>query len=164
MSEKPAPDETATWQRRLASEANNRAWSLAEAESRTPEEDEDMLQAAHAAMYLWKIVGNANSRAHAAQLVAHAYALLRLPNPARHYLAKSKPYFFGSRVEPWEVALAHAVEANVAAAANDHDAHREHYARASALVAAIPDPEERDILNATMKVVPVPQGGAASAA
>jgi hypothetical protein len=94
MDEKPTPEETARWQRRLASQANNRAWTLAEAESRTPEEDEDMLQAAHAAMHFWKIIGNDNNRAHAAQLVAHAYAQLGLPGPAAHYLAKAQPVFF----------------------------------------------------------------------
>ena len=51
MSDPPSPEETASWQKRLASQANNRAWGLAESTSRSPEEDEEMLQAAHAAMY-----------------------------------------------------------------------------------------------------------------
>jgi len=50
MSETPSRNEAAIWQRRLASQANNRAWTLSESLSRTPEEDEEMLQAAHAAM------------------------------------------------------------------------------------------------------------------
>ena len=50
MAEKPAAEDVALWQRRLASQANNRAWSLAEMLHRSPEEDEEMLQAAHAAM------------------------------------------------------------------------------------------------------------------
>ena len=44
---KPTPEETAIWQKRLASQANNRAWTLADQSSRTPEEDEQLLQAAH---------------------------------------------------------------------------------------------------------------------
>jgi len=156
MDEKPTPEETARWQRRLASQANNRAWTLAEAESRTPEEDEEMLQAAHAAMHLWKMVGNDKNRAHAAQLVAHVYALLDLPGPAAHYLAKSHPIFFGDGAEAWEIALAHAVAANVAAAAKDVAAHRDHYVRAFEKVAALPDPEDRKILEATLRVLPAP--------
>jgi hypothetical protein len=46
----------ALWPRRLAAQANNRAWRLSESTSRTPHEDEEMLQAAHAAMHFWKIV------------------------------------------------------------------------------------------------------------
>jgi hypothetical protein len=156
MDEKPTPEETARWQRRLASQANNRAWTLAEAETRTAEEDEEMLQAAHAAMHFWKIVGNEKNRAHAAQLVAHAYALLGLPGPAAHYLAKSQPVFFADGAEAWEAALAHAVAANVAAAQKDAAAHQEHYAMASGLVAKLPDPEDRKILEATLRVLPSP--------
>lgn len=145
----------------MASQANNRAWTLSEAASRTPEEDEEILQAAHAAMYFRKIVGNDNNRAHAAQPVAHVYALLHLPDPAAHFMAKSQPAFFADRAEAWEVALAHAVAANVAAAQNDTGAHREHYAKAFELVRKLPDPEDRQILEATLRVLPVP--GATSA-
>ena len=163
MSEPPTAQDTAIWQRRLASQANNRAWALTESLSRTPEDSEEMLQAAHAAMYLWRSVGNANNHAHAAQLLAHTYALLGLGNPAQHYLAKSNPVFFGEGAEPWEVALAHAVTANVAAATGDTGAHRTHYAQASRLIAALPDPEDRNILNATLRVVPTPSEEASAA-
>lgn len=124
MREKPTPEETALWQRRLASQANNRAWSLSELPSRTSEEDEEMLQGAHAAMYLWKIVGNESNKAHAAQLLAHVYASLKLPNPALHYLAKSQPVLLSEKAAPWERALAHAVAANVAAARGDSVQHQ----------------------------------------
>ena len=156
MSEKPTPEDIALWQRRLAGQANNRAWSLSEQPSRTQEEDEEMLQAAHAAMYFWKIVGNENNKAHAAQLLAHAYATLKLPDPAAHYLAKSEPVFLSMKAESWERALAHAVAANVAAAKRDAALHREHYRKATEQVTALPDPEERSILEATLRVLPVP--------
>jgi hypothetical protein len=102
MTNPPPPEEVAAWQRRLASQANNRAWELAELAERTPEDSEEMLQAAHAAMYFWKIVGTANNRAHAAQLVAHVYALLASPDPAKHYLAQSQPHFLGQPCDAWE--------------------------------------------------------------
>lgn len=157
MTDKPTPEETALWQRRLASQANNRAWTLAEAASRTPDEDEEMLQAAHAAMHFWKIVGNDSNRAHAAQLVAHVYALLGLAHPASHFLAKAQPVFLSGHAEAWEVALAHAVAANVAAASKDTAAHRAHYDKAFELVAQLPDAEDRKILEATLRILPKPQ-------
>lgn len=157
MSDKPTAEETAGWQRRLASQANNRAWTLSESSARTADEDEEMLQAAHAAMYFWKIVGNTSNHAHAAQLLAHVYALLGLGHPAKHYLAKSQPFFFEGGVEDWELAMAHAVAANVAAANREFQAHREHYSRAASLIAALPDSEDRSILGATLRVIPVPQ-------
>lgn len=157
MTDKPTPEETALWQRRLAGQANNRAWALSEQPTRTPEEDEEMLQAAHTAMYLWKIVGNDNNKAHAAQLLAHAYATLKLAHPASYYLAKSQPTFLAETAEPWERALAHAVAANVAAAKGEDALHREHFRLATEQVAALPDPEERAILAATLRVLPPPK-------
>jgi hypothetical protein len=157
MANRPTPEEAEIWQRRLASQANNRAWELAELAERTPEDNEEMLQAAHAAMYCWKIVGTANNRAHAAQLVAHVYALLASPGPAKHYLAQSQPYFLGQACDAWEEAFAHAVAANVAAASGDREAHTRHYLAAESLVASLPDEVDRGIVEATMRVIAVPK-------
>jgi hypothetical protein len=156
MADAPSPEEAALWQRRLAAQANNRAWRLSESPSRSPQEDEEMLQASHAAMYFWKLVGNAGNRAHAALLVAHVYALLKLPNPARYYFAQAEPFFFDRECKPWERASAFAVKASVAAAAGESDAHGSSYREAERLIAALPDPEDRDILYATLRVVPKP--------
>ena len=46
MTEKPSPEEVVRWQRRLAGQANNRAWSLSEQASRSAAEDEEMLKGA----------------------------------------------------------------------------------------------------------------------
>jgi hypothetical protein len=116
-----------------------------------------MLQAAHAAMYFWKIVGTASNRAHAAQLVAHVYALLKLPNPARHYLAQSEAFFLDPEREPWERALVAAVKANVAAASGEADAHKRNYEQAERLIQGLADPEDRQILEATLRVLPKPR-------
>lgn len=121
-----------------------------------PAEDEEMLQAAHAAMYFWKIVGDASNRAHAAQLVAHAYALLGLADPAKHYLKQSQPFSLEQPSKPWEKAFAHAIAANVAAAAAELESHVKHYGEAQRLVATLTDDEEREILQATMGVIPRP--------
>jgi len=155
MSEQPASEDVALWQRRLASQANNRAWTLAEQPSRTVDEDEEMLQAAHAAMYLWKIVGDARNKAHAAQLVAHACALLKLPDAASCYLAKSQPLLLSDDALPWERAMAHAVAANVAAAKADESAHREHHRAATERAATLPE-RNRALLQATLRVIPAP--------
>lgn len=156
MTEKPPPEDVALWQRRLASQANNRAWTLAEATRRSPEEDEEMLHAAHAAMYFWKIVGNPVNHARAAQLLAHVYALLKLPRPAAHYLGRSLPYFLQNPCAPWELAFAHAVAANVAQAEGNAEAQARHYSEAKAITARVVSPEEREAIDATLRVVPAP--------
>jgi hypothetical protein len=156
MTEKPTPEDVVLWQKHFASQANNRAWTLAEMPNRSPEEDEEMLQAAHAAMYFWKIVGQPPNHAHAAQLLAHVYALLKLPGPAAQYLRKSLPHFMQRDCAPWELAFAHVMAANVASAKGNAAAYAEHYADAKAVAVQITDPETREMLNATLRVVCAP--------
>ncbi len=115
-----------------------------------------MLHAAHAAMYFWKMVGEPSNHAHAAQLLAHVYALLKLPVPAAHYLRKSLPHFERADCAPWEKAFAHAVAANVACAEGDAAVHAKHYAEAQAAAAHITDEETRAMFAATLRVVPAP--------
>jgi len=156
MTEKPSPEEVVHWQRRLASQANNRAWSISEQPARTAAEDEEMLDAAHAAMYFWSIVGNANNQAHAAQLLAHTYAMVKQPKRASQYLDKCLPVLAGESAKPWERALAHAVAANVASAGGNSQDHTRHYQEATRLTAALENAEERAIIEATLRVLPVP--------
>lgn len=153
MTEKPTPEDVALWQRRLASQANNRAWTLAEMLQRSPDEGEEMLQAAHAAMHFWKIVGTPGNHAHAALLLAHVYALLELPGPAAHYLGKALPYFAQHEGAPWEQAFAHAVAANVASTEGDAAAYARHYADAEVAAARMTDPQTREMFAATLRVV-----------
>ena len=53
--------------------------------------------------------------------------------------------------------MAHAVQANVAYANQDLLTHRQHYVQAHDKVAQLPDPEDRKILEATLRVLPTPQ-------
>jgi hypothetical protein len=150
----PSPEETTLWQKRLAAQANNRAWRLSESKSRSPAESQEMLHAAHAAMHLWSIVGSDNHRAHARQLLAHVHALLGNADVASTYLAACSSYLASPERQAWEVAIFHAVAANVAAAGHHAMAHRLHYAKARELIDALADPEDREILEATLAVVP----------
>jgi hypothetical protein len=156
MTDKPTPEDVALWQRRLAAQANNRAWTLAELLHRSQDEDEEMLHAAHAAMYFWSAVGEPSHHAHAAQLLAHVYALLKLPEPAARYLSKALPYFAQHDCAPWEMAFSHAIAAHVACAEGNAAAHAKHYAQALEAATHITDLETREMFAATLRVVPAP--------
>ena len=156
MSELPTADEVALWQKRLAGQANNRAWTLAEQLSRSAAEDDEMLQAAHAAMYFWAIVGDASQQAHAAQLLGHVYGLLNQPKEALRYLSRSEPLFFAESAETWERALAYVVAANVAAAKADLVTYQVHFDRATEEMAQLASDDERGIVHAALQAVPVP--------
>lgn len=156
MSETPSTDEIAQWQRRLASQANNRAWTLAEQVTRTAEEDEELLRSAQVAMYLWNLVGNANQRAHATLLVAHAKALVGVGDSAPNLYVRARTALQNNDSPVWERALLAAVGANVAATHGDTVAHQENHKQAVVLTQTIKDDEERAIIEATLRVVPIP--------
>ena len=116
-----------------------------------------MLDAAHAAMFFWRMVGSDRQRAHAELLLAHVYAFAGEVVPATRYLGRARLVLEASETAPWERALVHAVAANVAFAAGDARLHAEHHQAAAHAVAALTDAEDRAILQATLDVLPSPE-------
>ncbi len=163
MSTNLPPEEEPKWRRRLGSAANNRAWTLSEQRLRTPEEDEEMLHAAHASAYLWSTIGTERNAALAHLLLGQVHALLGNAALAERF-AHSAGRFFSSRAsEPSERAMMHAVAANAAHCRGDAAAHEREYAAALDAMNAIANPQEKDLFLATLRVVPKPLGGRGSA-
>jgi hypothetical protein len=156
MSSPLNPDDEAQWRRRLGSAANNRGWTLTEQLTRTPEEDQEMLNAAHASVHLWRTIGNHNNVALGNLLLGQVHALLGNAVYAMKYANLAYDYFTSKDSDPWEVAIAHAVLANATHCAGMTALHESHYKTAEELVAALSDPDEKDILLATLGVVPKP--------
>ena len=150
------PEDEPKWRRRLGSGANNRAWTLAEQLSRTREDDDEMLHAAHASAYLWSTVGNAQNAALANLLLGQVHALLGSAAPAARFSRSASEFFTGRDSEPWELALTHAVAANAAHCSGNAQSHQTEYAAAVRAIETIADAEEREIILATMRVVPKP--------
>jgi hypothetical protein len=155
VPERPSAEEIAKWDRFFGIECNNRAWRLSESTSRTQAEDYEMLHCAHAAALHWSKVGKELHNARATMLLGHVEALLNCPT-AMDYAQHSFDYVTSHDSPAWEVAFAHAVLANAAAASGDAKLHAKHYAEAKALGAALANDEERKIFDATFKVVRAP--------
>ena len=155
MAERPPAEDITKWDRWFAIECNNRAWRLSEAASRTQAEDEEMLHCAHAAALHWSRVGTELHNARAAMLLAHVEAILG-HSSAMEYARRSFEYVTSHDSPGWEVAFAHAILANAAAAAGDARLHAKHYAEAKALGATIENAEEREIFEATFRMIRCP--------
>jgi hypothetical protein len=151
------PEDEPKWRRRLGAGANNRAWTLSEMPSRTPAEDEEMLHAAHAAAHLWSTVGNERNAASAHLLLGQVHALLGNAILAERFASSARGFFLsGGNSAPWELAIAHAVAANAAHCSGNSVAHQREYAAAQRAVEAITNAKEREIVLATLRVVPKP--------
>jgi hypothetical protein len=151
-------EDEAAWRKKLASGANNRAWTLSEQLTRTPDEDQEMLNAAHASAHLWSTIGNDKNFALGHLLLGQVHALLGNASYAVSHASSAFASMTGPDSDPWEVAIAHAVMANASHCAGNGAQHQLHYATADKLIAALADPEEREIVLATLRVVPKPDG------
>jgi hypothetical protein len=69
-------------QRQLAKDLFNRVWALLEAESRSPEEVDEMIHAAHASRYHWAQVGEPVNLARGEWQISRVYSVLGRAEPA----------------------------------------------------------------------------------
>ena len=144
------------WRRRFASGANNRAWELSEKSSRTLAEDDEMLHAAHASAYLWATIGNEHNTAGAHLLLGQVHSLLGNAVTADRFAKSASEYFNGRDSSPSELAFAHAVAANAAHCCGDDVSHRAEYAAALRALESISNTREKELVLATLRVVPEP--------
>ena len=162
MSANLSLEDEPKWRRRLASGANNRAWTLAEKLSRTREEDDEMLHAAHASAYLWSAIGTERNVALAQLLLGQVHSLLGIASTAERYATAARDFFTRTDSAPWELAVAHAVAANAAHCSGRAASHQAEYAAAQVAVEAIANAEEKKIALATLRVVPKPSAAGAT--
>ena len=156
MADKPSPEDLARWHRCFASECNNRAWQLADQTTRTEAENDEMLNAGHAAALHWSRVGDELNDARARLLLAHVHAGCGNGQMALRYARASHAYFMGNASPDWEVAFSHAVMAHAGAAAGDRDLHATHYHAARTAGDAIKDSEDKATFEASFASIPTP--------
>lgn len=71
--------------RQLAVDLFNHTWELMEKESRTPDEADEMIHAAHASRYHWGVVGDALNRQRGEWQVSRVYALEKHPEACLYH-------------------------------------------------------------------------------
>jgi hypothetical protein len=156
VDSRPSDEEIATWQRWFAIECNNRAWKLAEATNRAPDDTQVMVNAAHAAAYHWSQVGTPLNAARARMLLGYVHALIGSGPLALDHARASLAYFTAHQSPDWEIAFAHAVMASAARAAGEPALHAHHHREAARLGNAIAGAEDREIFMRTFRQIPEP--------
>lgn len=74
--------------KKFAVDCNNEVWGLLSKESRTMEEDENMIHAAHASHYHWGRIGKPINVQRGHWLISHVYAVLNIPDQALYHAKK----------------------------------------------------------------------------
>ena len=101
--------------RRCASALFNGVWTLMEKSDRTPEEDEEMIHAAHASRWHWGVVGKPVNLARGEWQISRGYALLGKAAQARDHAAKYLDMCDDFDLGEFDRAFAHEAVARAAA-------------------------------------------------
>jgi|FLOH01.1.fsa_nt_gi hypothetical protein len=155
MSNTPKDTELSSWHRYFAIQNNNRAWTLVEQENRTPGENNEMLNTAHAAAFHWEYFAKELNSMRATMLLAEVHALMNLGETAFQYAEVVKAYFINQETPDWELAFTYAIHAHAAFSAGKIEIFKESYAEALKAIEAINDEEDRNIVMQTFKNIPL---------
>jgi hypothetical protein len=142
--------------RRLAVDLFNRAWELMRLPERTPEQEDELIHAAHASRHHWAEVGTAANLARGEWQISRVYATLGRPEPALYHARRCLAYCEAGpdELEDWDVPYAFEALARAHAVAGNHDEAGDYAARASYLGERIADEEDRELLAADLATIP----------
>jgi hypothetical protein len=141
-------------ERRLAAGLYNEVWRLMEMPKRRPEQDDEMLHAAHASRYHWGKAGQSVNLARGEWLCSRVYAVLGRPEPAVWHARRCLDLLteFGSG-ESWDVAAAYEALARAHSVAGNKAETRTWLAMANEALKAILDPDDRRPIEADLATI-----------
>jgi hypothetical protein len=143
-------------ERRLAVDLFNHAWTLMELRRRTPEQDDELIHAAHASRHHWAAVGTAANLARGEWQLSRVYVVLGRAEPALHHARRCLAYCEAdpAALADWDLPYAHEALARAHALAGEDEEARRHAARARELAERVADPEDREHLEEDLATLP----------
>lgn len=126
---------------------NGRVWELLETDARRAEEDEELILAQSASLYLWRQVGTVVQEQRGQWLFSRIYAVLERPQEALDHATKCMAITESNRaaMEDFDVAYAHEALARAHALLGNEEIANRHFQEARRRGEAIADPEDREI-------------------
>jgi hypothetical protein len=135
----------------------NAAWALIDLTSRSAEQDRDMVGLAFASRQHWiEAGGDATNLITADWQVAHTASIAGLPDVALSFATAASHRADNEDVPDWLVASAHEGLARAYAAAGDRESYEREGAVVERLLAAVTDPEDRQLVADQFASIPRP--------
>lgn len=157
VEEKPMSEvdkHTMEWSKRFAVEFNNRAWSLLAKDTRTDDENEEMIHAAHASYYHWSKIGEPVNLQRGEWLISHVYAVLQRSEPAIHHAVKCLDLTEEHKFGDFDLAYAYEAMARAHAAAGNTTEAKKYLTMARAAGDKIKREEDRKLFFADLQAGP----------
>jgi hypothetical protein len=134
--------------------ANNRAWELLGTETRTPDQERELVDAAHASLWHWRHAGTRLNEQRGEWLVSHVYAVLGDGAAALAHAERCRELTEAGALEGFDLAYSCEAMARAHAARGDVDDATGWRERAVAVVATVADDEDRAILEGDLAAGP----------
>lgn len=107
------------YHKRFAVQLNNLVWSLLKKADRTDEENQTMINASHASLYHWSVIGEPVNFQRGEWLVSHVYAIMKRPEPALYHAARCVKLTEQHKLVDFDLAYAYEAQARAYAIAGD---------------------------------------------
>ena len=130
--------------RRCAAGLFNRTWELMEQSDRSPEQDLEMVHAAHASRWHWGVVGQPVNLARGEWQISRVYAILGRGEPALHHAELYLRMCEEHELSEYDRAFAHESLARAAAVAGDSESVAAHVQYGLAAAEHIEDEKGRE--------------------
>jgi hypothetical protein len=142
--------------RTLAASLFNHVWTLLETPDRTPDQDDEMLHAAHASRFHWGEpgVGEAVHRARGEWQCSRVYAVLGRPEPALWHARRCLAIVEADGLSGFDLGAAYEAIARAHLAAGETAEVAAWKARATVVLDGLTDPDDREILEADLATLP----------
>lgn len=150
--ESPVADEVVLPGQSLATALTDEVWALLELEQRTPDEDDLLVHAAHAAAYHVRDDGTPSQIVRSEWLCSRVHAVLGRSEASLHHARRTLALCTSALIGDWDLAFAHEALARAHAVAGDGAAARRHMREARDV--RIADRVHRDLLEADLATIP----------
>jgi|SRR4249919_641858 len=143
-------------ERKLAVDLFNLVWTLLERPDRTPEQDDEMVNATHASCHHWSKVGTAANIARGEWQISRVYSVLERPEPALHHAGRCLAYCEKNpdELEDWDLPFAYEALARAYGVAGNSAESERFAALARELGDRIEDEEDRAMLDRDLATLP----------
>ena len=143
-------------ERQLAVDLFNHVWTLMETPDRSPEQNDEMIHAAHASRHHWANVGTGPNLARGEWQVSRVYVTLGRPEPALYHAERCLAYCEGSPddIADWDLPYAYEALSRAHLTAGDQAEAERYAAQARELAAQVEDEHDREHLDEDLATLP----------
>jgi len=143
-------------ERKLAVDLFNIVWTLLETPERTPEQDDELINATHASCHHWSKVGTTANIARGEWQISRVYSVLDRAEPALYHAGRCLAYCESSpdELEDWDLPFAYEALARAHAVAGNREDSERFAALAHELGERIEDEKDRELLTRDLATLP----------